>query len=201
MSQQTGWDRKYMLALPWRWWQAWQSCPHSVQTCPNRQVETESTCWLYLGDNDRRDRVVLTVYKHVPTDRLRQKVHAGFTLEVMTDVTKMSSLVYRCVTARQVCEVKSLSDSIAAPCRWNRKTHLTLHTHKMKTFLCRKQTKSNHGNIKNNKNKMMFTWGKNKPSLSKHTQNSHPSLIYEISIPDPGSQCTITTPQPCQICA
>ena len=57
------------------------------------------------------------VYKHVPTDRLRQKVHAGFTLEVMTGVTKMSSLVYRCVTARQVCEVKSLSDSIAAPCR------------------------------------------------------------------------------------
>ena len=62
-----------------------------VQTCPNRQVETESTCWLYLGDDDRHDKVVLTVYKHVPTDRLRQKVHAGFTLEVMTGMTKLSS--------------------------------------------------------------------------------------------------------------
>ena len=30
-----------------------------VQTCPNRQVETESTCWLYLGGDDRRDKDVL----------------------------------------------------------------------------------------------------------------------------------------------
>ena len=74
-----------------------------VYNCVTTERQAESTCTFYRGGDDRCDKdVLIGVQMCDRQDRLRQKVHACFTLEVMTGVTKISSLVYRWVTDRQV---------------------------------------------------------------------------------------------------